>query len=88
LVRSKTSTLNQLERWVSRFRSETGEKRLVIHVNPELALMLKSGTFSRLRKMMLKHFVWITLEADKAVPPGEYRCHSVKQDKDITEQFK
>jgi ribonuclease G len=88
LVRSKTSTLNQLERWVSRFRSETGEKRLVIRVNPELALLLKSGTISRLRKMMLRHLVWITLDADTAVPPGEFRCLSVKQDKDITDQFK
>jgi ribonuclease G len=88
LVRSKTTTLNQLERWISRFRSETGEKRLVIHVNPELAFLLKSGAINRLRRMMMKYFLWIKLEADAAVPPGEFRCISVKQGKDITDQFK
>jgi ribonuclease G len=88
LVRSKTSALNQLERWVSRFRSETGEKRLLIKAHPDLVLMLKSGTVSRLRKIMWKHLVWITVEPETGLPPGEFRCVSLKQDKDVTDQFK
>jgi hypothetical protein len=43
---------------------------------------------NRLRKIMLKYFVWITVEPDTTLPPGEFRCVSLKQDKDITDQFK
>jgi ribonuclease G len=88
LVRSKTTTLNQLERWIRRFKTETGEKRLVIRVHPELAFLLKAGTISRLRRIMLKYLVWVKLESDPAIPLGEFRCISVKQGKDLTESYK
>jgi ribonuclease G len=88
LVRSKTSTINSLERWISRFKSETNEKRVIIKVGPELAMLLRQGTISRVRRIMLKYFVWIKVEADSAIPLGEFRCISVKQGKDVTDQFK
>jgi len=88
LVRSKTTTLNQLERWIRRFKAETRESKLTLRVHPELALVLRAGTISRLRKIMLKYFVWIKLEADPSTPIGEFRFISGKQDKDITDQFK
>jgi len=88
LVRSKTSTLNSLERWISRFKSETNEKRVIIKVGPDLAMLLRQGTISRVRRIMLKYFVWIKVEADPTIPLGEFRCISVRQGKDVTDQFK
>jgi ribonuclease G len=89
LVQSKTTTVNQLERWVARFKDETGEKRLIIRVGPELGLILRSGTMSILRKMMLKHFMYIRLVPDSSVPSGNFRCFSPKQgDEEITDQYK
>jgi ribonuclease G len=88
LVQSKTTTLNQLERWIRRFKGEAKEFRLTLRVNPELALHLKGGTYNRLRKIMLKYFVLIKLEVDPAIPVGEFRFISRKQGKDITDQFK
>jgi len=88
LVQSKTTTLNQLERWVRRFKGEAKEFRLTLRVNPELALHLKDGTYNRLRRIMVKYFVLIKLEADPAIPIGEFRFLSRKQGKDITDQFK
>jgi len=89
LVQSKTTTVNQLERWVARFKDETGEKRLIIRVNPELALILRSGTMSILRKMMLKHFLFVRLVPDSSVPAGSFKCYSPKQgDEEITDQYK
>jgi ribonuclease G len=88
LVQSKTTTLNQLERWIRRFKAETRETRLTLRVNPELARELRDGTISRLRKIMLKYFVLIKLEADPSVPAGEFHFVSRKQGKDITDQFK
>jgi ribonuclease G len=88
LVQSKTTTLNQLERWVWRFKGESKEFRLTLRVNPDLAVHLKNGTYNRLRKIMVKYFVLIKLEADPAIPIGEFRFVSRKQGKDITDQFK
>ncbi len=89
LVQSKTTTVNQLERWVARFKDETGEKRLIIRVGPELGLILRSGTMSILRKMMLKHFMLIRLVPDSSVPSGSFKCFSPKQgDEEITDQYK
>ena len=88
LVRSKTTTLNQIERWIRRFKTETHESRITLRVNPELAVILGTGTISRLRKIMLKYLVWIKMEGDPGIPIGEFRCISKKQGKDVTDQFK
>jgi ribonuclease G len=88
LVQSKTTTINQLERWIRRFRAETRERRLVLRVNPELEDTLTSGTVSRLRKIMLKYLILIRLEADPSIPVGEFRMYSPKRDRDVTDLFK
>ncbi|MEW6509341.1 MAG: Rne/Rng family ribonuclease [Bacteroidota bacterium] len=88
LVQSKTTTLNQIERWIRRFKSESHESRLILKVNPQLADALRVGTVSRLRRIMVKYFVWIHLEIDPNVPIGEFRCISRKQGKDITDSYK
>jgi len=87
LVQSRTTTLNQIERWIRRFKSESRESRIVLKVNPQLADALRVGTLSRLRRLMLKYVILIRLEPDPAVHVGEFRCISVKQGKDITDQF-
>ena len=88
LIRSKTSTLNEIERWISRFRQESGERRLTLKVPPDIAGLLRDGTYSRLRRMMVKQFVYIKLEIDPALPHGEFHFISKKQGKDVTDQFK
>ena len=88
LVQSKTTTLNQIERWLRRFKTETHEKRLVLRVNPDLGASLREGTISRLKRIMLKYFVLIKLEVDSTIPIGEFRFISRSQDKDVTDQFK
>ena len=88
LVQSKTTTLNQLERWIRRWKTETKETRVTLRINPSLAPALREGTISRLRRIMLKYFVLIKLEEDPSIPIGEFHMISRKQDKDITDQFK
>ncbi len=87
LVQSRTTTLNQIERWIRRFKSESRESRIILKVNPQMADALRVGTLSRLRRLMLKYMILIRLEPDPAVHVGEFRCFSTKQGKDITEQF-
>ena len=87
LVQSRTTTLNQIERWIRRFKSEGKESRITLKVNPQLADALRVGTISRLRKLMMKYFILIRLETDTSVHAGEFRVISRKQEKDITDQF-
>jgi ribonuclease G len=88
LVRSKTTTLNDIERWVRRFKAESREYRLVLRTTPDLAGLLRDGTYNRLRKIMVKYFVMIRLEVDTTLPQGEFRFFSKRQQKDITDQYK
>lgn len=88
VVQSRTTTLNQLERWLSRFKGEAKEFKLVLRVNPSIASMLREGHISRLTKMMLRFRLHMKLEIDPTIPPGDFHFVSVKQAKDITDQYK
>ncbi len=88
LVQSKTTTLNQIERWIRRFKSESREFRLQLRVNPNNASYLTQGTISRLTRIMFKFFVKVKVVPDQTLAMDDFRFVSVKQDKDITEQYK
>jgi ribonuclease G len=88
LVQSKTTTLNQIERWIRRFKSESRELRLVLRVNPNVGSYLTQGTISRMTKIMFKFFVKVKVLPDQTLAMEDFRFFSVKQNKDITEQYK
>jgi ribonuclease G len=88
MVQSKTTTLNQIERWIKRFKSESREFRLQLKVNPNIAVFLTHGTISRMTKIMFKFFVRVKVEPDPSLPMDEFRFFSVRQKKDVTDQFK
>ena len=87
LVESKSSIVNHIERWIKRFKSESREFRLVLKVHPTVAQYLREGTINRLVKMMVKYIVRIKLEEDESLPMSEFRFISLKQNKDITDQY-
>ncbi len=87
LVESKSSIVNHIERWIKRFKSESREFRLVLKVHPTLAQYLKEGTINRLVKMMVKYIVRIKLEEDETLQTSDFRFISIKQKKDITDQY-
>jgi ribonuclease G len=88
MVQSKTTTLNQIERWIKRFKSESREFRLQLNVNPNTGIYLTQGTISRMTKIMFKFFVKVKVVQDPAMAMDEFRFISVKQNKDITEQYR
>ena len=89
LVQSRSSVINQIERAVKRFKSETRELRLQITVHPTLAEFLREGgTFNRLRKMMFRYRILLSVEEDPKSPASEFRLYSPKQQADVTQQFK
>ncbi len=87
-VQSKTTTINQIERWIKRFKTESREFRLELHVNPTIAEYLRHGTISRVTKIQFKFLVKVKLVPDVALQLDEFKFTSVKQNKDITDQYK
>lgn len=88
LVQSKTSTVNHIERWIKRFKSEKREYRLELRINPTIASYLTHGTISRITKMQFKFFVKIKLVPDQTLPHDEFKFISVRQNRDITGEYK
>ena len=88
LIQSKTTTINNIERWIKRFKSESREFRLVLKVNPDVAEYLHRGTISRLTKIMFKFFVKIKLDTDPNIPVDDFRFISPKSGNDITDQYR
>ncbi|MFN0158256.1 MAG: ribonuclease E/G [Bacteroidota bacterium] len=86
-VQSRTTTLNHLERWLRRFKTETKQMRITLRVHPDIEVQLTEGFLSRLRRMMLKYRILITLEAEPSVPFGEFKVFSAQDGKEITDQY-
>jgi len=87
-VQSRSTIMNTIERWIRRFKSESREFRLELRVHPSIASHLYEGTISRLTKIRFKFFVRIKLIPDSSLPVDEFRFISLKQGKDITDQYK
>ena len=87
LVQSKPSIVNQIERWIQRFKSESGELRLTLTLHPNIAVYLKEGSISRLTKIMFRCRVLVKMVEDPKLPMSEFHFYSHKQDKDITQQY-
>lgn len=88
LIQSKTTTINNIERWIKRFKSESREFRLLLRINPGTAEYLQQGTISRMTKIMFKFFVKIRIETDPAIPADDFRFFSAKSGNDITDQYR
>lgn len=86
-VQSRSSVINQIERWIKRFRSETHEYRIELKVSPGIVEYLSSGTISRLTKIQLKFFVRIKLTVVPTLAHDEFRVYSFKQKRDITDHY-
>ncbi|MEX1140369.1 MAG: Rne/Rng family ribonuclease [Bacteroidota bacterium] len=88
LIQSKTTTINNIERWIKRFKSESREFRLILRVNPSVAEFLHRGTISRLTKIMFKFFVKIKIDTDPGIPVDDFRFISAKSGNDVTDQYR
>ena len=87
LVQSKSSIVNQIERWIRRFKAESREFRLTLRLHPSIAAYLKEGFISRLTKIMVKYFVRLRVEEDPKLPIAEFHIVSEKQNKDVTDLY-
>jgi len=86
-VATPAMAINDLENWLKNFKGQSGEFRLLIRVNPQLADELMQGTISKLSKLMFKYFVRIKLLQDDTIPLTHFRVFSIKTQKEITKNY-
>ncbi len=87
-ISSKNTILNQIERWVKRFRAGSKERRIKIVTHPEMRTFLSEGVRSPIRKIMWKYLLKIELHADDSMEFDEVHFYSKKENIDITNKFK
>lgn len=84
LMPSRETMLTELERWIRRFKTSTGERRVLIQLAPTLHDYLTAGRISLLRRMMWRHFMLLRCKPDQRLDEGEFRCFSPRQRRDVT----
>jgi ribonuclease G len=86
-IQSKFITFNAIENWIKKFKSNSEETYLELVVNPYLADYITSGEISNLTKLIMKHSIKINLRTSYKVPFDKFSFVSIRQQKDITNQF-
>lgn len=86
-TQSKSTFLNRIERWITRYKGGNNGIGLILSVNPFLKSYLTSGFYSKLTELRLKYFLMIKIEEDDTLSLNDFRFYSKKLNKDVTEEF-
>ena len=86
-ITSKGVVTNAIERWLKNFRTHSREFRLILYVHPHIAAFLSEGKISRLSRIMIKYFVKIKLQQNDLFKIDDFRFFSVRNQKDITQEY-
>jgi ribonuclease G len=66
-ILAKSALITKIERRIQQLKSETGHRRFVLKVHPDIAAYLKKGLNSRLNRLSLKFFVVIKVVEDSSM---------------------
>lgn len=86
-VQSKSTFMNRLDRWITRYKGGSNGMSITLKVNPYIKNYLTAGFISKLNQMRMKNFLLIKLEGEETLALDEFRVFSKKLNKDITEEF-
>jgi ribonuclease G len=63
-VVSKSSMLTQIERKIRQIKNETGKRKLLLRIPPDMLDYMKKGIDSRIKRLMFKYLVTVKVVAD------------------------
>jgi len=69
------TTVSNMERWIQRYRSSRGDRRVVFHVRPEIYTYMNSGRYNKRMRLMWKYWMKIKLIKDEALKIGEFEVY-------------
>lgn len=82
-VISKATVLTRIERWLIRYKFVGNERSLRLKLHPEVADFLRTGFWSRLRRLMWKYWMKIELLADESLRVDEFKFYSKRNGNEI-----
>jgi ribonuclease G len=80
-IPAKSMVLTKIEKRIHRMKSETGERRYVLKVHPNLAEYLSKGFNSPIRQYMMKFLVIIKLVNDESLKEEDFNLITTKEEK-------
>jgi len=86
-IQSKYITFNAIENWIKKFKLSSDENNLELIVNPYLADYITSGEITNLTKLIMRHSVKISLRTSYKISLDKFSFISIRQQKDITNQY-
>ena len=86
-IQSKSTFLNRIERWITRYKGGNNGMSLTLTINPYIRHYLSEGFISKFTQLRFKYFLFIKLEEDDKLSLNEFRFYSKKLAKDITAEF-
>lgn len=87
MVASMETIVTSMERWVKRFRQRTGERGVTIQAHPDLVEYLTAGVKSRIRQIMWRNKMYLTLEQNDQLRIEDFKAYSWKQKREVTDEF-
>lgn len=88
VVQTKSNTITSIERWIQRFKTTTGERKLELRTHPSVADTLNAGSiFSTRFKWMFRYFMHISIVGDKTIHFNDFRGVSVARNLDVTDEY-
>ena len=88
LVPTINNIISKIERWIKRYRTIGGDRRLVLLVHPEVAEYLLNGFFNKKYELMWKYMIVLTVEASERLLKHQFKFYLKKSGEDITNQIK
>jgi len=84
LVPTVANAVSRLERWIQRYRAQNGDRRITIHVTPEMYNHLLKGRYNKRLRLMWKYWMKITLHKNDDLEIGEFKVYDYRNKKELT----
>ncbi len=75
LVPTLNTSVSAIERWIQRYRSGKGDRRITIHVPEDVYKYLNRGRYNRRLKLMWKYWIKIRLVKNNNLKFGEFQVY-------------
>ena len=73
LIPTPSTVLSQIERWIQKYRSGNGDRRIIIRTSPEIYSYVMAGKFSRRLQLMWKYWMKIKFVKDETLMSREFK---------------
>jgi len=83
LVPTIATTVSRMERWIQRYRSTKGDRRITLRVTPDVYTYLNKGHYNKRLRLMWKYWMKIAVVKDHKLELGSFEIFDAKNKKMI-----